>query len=50
MSISGHRTNSTYKRYGIIDEDVQARALEKAQQHQRHEIEARKVVPIKKAG
>jgi len=23
MSISGHKTNSTYKRYGIIDEDVQ---------------------------
>jgi len=50
MSISGHRTNSTYKRYGIIDEDVQRKALENAQQHQQQEIEARKVVPIKRVG
>ncbi len=33
MSISGHTTNSTYKRYGIIDEDIQRSALEKSQEN-----------------
>ena len=47
MSISGHTTNSTYKRYAIIDESVQREALERAQLRQLREIE-RKVVPIKK--
>lgn len=50
MSISGHRTNSTYKRYNIIDEDLQRQALEKAQQFQKLEVERRKVVPIRKVG
>jgi len=50
MSISGHKTNSTYKRYGIIDEDLQRQALERAQLIQEQESEARKVMPIKKAG
>jgi integrase len=50
MSISGHKTNSTYKRYGIIDEDIQRAALEQSQEHQQREIEQRKVVPIRKAG
>jgi integrase len=50
MSISGHRTNSVYKRYNIIDEDMQRAALEKVQEYQKRELEKRKVVPIKKAG
>jgi integrase len=50
MSISGHRTSSTYKRYGIIDENIQRVALESSQQYQQQEIEARKVVPLKRAG
>lgn len=48
MSISGHRTNSTYKRYNIIDEDLQRRSLERVHQHQQHEATQRKVVPLKK--
>jgi integrase len=50
MSISGHKTNSVYKRYNVIDEDMQRAALEKVQEFQKREIEKRKVVPIKKAG
>lgn len=47
MSISGHRTNSTYKHYGIINENIQRQALESAQQRQQQEINIRKVVPIR---
>ena len=50
MSISGHKTNSTYKRYGIIDEDIQRKALERSQKQQQKEIQRRKVVPIRKVG
>jgi integrase len=49
MSISGHRTNSVYKRYNIIDENIQRQALEKSQEQQHREVEQRKVVPIRKA-
>jgi integrase len=49
MSISGHVTNSIYKRYNIIDEELQRAALEKVQAYQRTETE-RKVVPLKRAG
>lgn len=50
MSISGHRTNAVYKRYNIIDEDLQRRSLERVEEHQKREIEQRKIVPIRKAG
>jgi integrase len=50
MKISGHRTNSVYKRYDIVDEQDQRRAMERAQEFQKQEMEARKVVPIKRAG
>jgi hypothetical protein len=48
MSISGHETNSTYKRYGIIDEEMQRTALERVQEQQQQELE-RKVIPIRRA-
>ena len=50
MSISGHRTNSIYKRYNIIDEDLQRQSLEQVAEHQKREAEQRKVVPIRRAG
>jgi integrase len=49
MSISGHRTNSVYKRYNIIDEDLQRQSLERVTAHQKREIAERKVVPLKRA-
>jgi integrase len=49
MSISGHETNSTYKRYGIIDEGMQRTALERVHEQQQEELE-RKVIPIRRAG
>jgi hypothetical protein len=49
--ISEHRTNSVYKRYNIIDEDMQRQALERVhEQQQREKTEGRKVVPIRQAG
>jgi integrase len=48
MKISGHRTNSVYKRYDIIDEQDQRRTMERVQEHLRQEMEGRKVVPLKK--
>jgi integrase len=50
MKISGHRTNSVYKRYDIIDEDDQRRAMERVQSFQRQEMEERKIVPLKRTG
>ena len=50
MKISGHKTNSVYKRYEIIDEEDQRRTIEKVQEHQRRELENLKVVPVKRAG
>jgi integrase len=50
MKISGHRTNSIYKRYDIVDEQDQRRTMERVQEHLKAEMEQRKVVPIRKAG
>jgi hypothetical protein len=47
--LSGHRTNAVYKLYNIIDEDLQRQSLERVAEHQKREIEHRKVVPIRKA-
>jgi integrase len=50
MSISGHRTNAVYKRYNIIDEELQRQSLERVTEHQKRELEKRKVVPMRRAG
>ena len=49
MKISGHKTNSIYKRYDIIDEEDQRRTIEKAQEYQRAEMEKLKVISITRA-
>jgi integrase len=51
MSISGHRTDSVYRRYNIIDEEMQRQSLKRVHEHQKREVEQRKkVVPIRQAG
>jgi integrase len=50
MSISGHKTNSVYKRYNVIDEDMQRQALQRVYEQQQREKEERKVIPIRQAG
>jgi integrase len=50
MSISGHRTNAIYKRYNIIDEDLQRQSLERVAAQQKREMTRRKIVPIRKMG
>jgi integrase len=50
MAISGHRINSVYKRYNIIDEDTQRKALEKVEEFQKREPKERKVVLLRQAG
>jgi len=49
MAISGHKTNSVYKRYNVIDEELQRQSLQRVHEQQQREIEQRKVVPIRKA-
>ncbi len=50
MAISCHRTNSVYKRYNIVDEEMQRQSLQRVHEHQKQEKEERKVVPIRRAG
>ncbi|MEX0804454.1 MAG: hypothetical protein WD688_14230 [Candidatus Binatia bacterium] len=50
MAISGHKTNSVYKRYNVIDEELPRQSLQRVHEQQQREIEQRKVVPIRKAG
>jgi hypothetical protein len=46
MAISGHKTNSIYKRYNIIDEELQRQSLRWVHAQQQKEKQARKVIPI----
>jgi hypothetical protein len=47
--VSGHKTNSVYERYNIIDEDMQRQALQRVHEQQQREKEQRKVIPIRQA-
>jgi integrase len=48
MMLSGHLTNSIYKRYDIIDEADLRDSMAKVQRHLKREVTQRKVVPLKK--
>ena len=40
MLISGHKTDSVYRRYNIVDMEVLKSATKKIEQHQREVVEA----------
>jgi integrase len=48
MMLSGHKTNSVYKRYDIIDEDDLRQSMSKVQRHLKREVSQRKVIPLNK--
>jgi integrase len=48
MALSGHKTDSVYRRYDIIADDDLTAAMERVQQHVKKEAENRKVVPLKR--
>jgi integrase len=47
MKITGHKTNSMYRRYRIVDEDELRQAQEKQQAFLQSQAAARKVVPLR---
>jgi integrase len=47
MKLSGHQTDSVYRRYDIISEDDLTEAMNRVQQHMKKEAETRKVIPLK---
>jgi len=50
MKMSGHVTNSIYRRYDINDEDDLKESMGKVQDYLREQPKRAKVAPIKKAG
>src|SRR4030095_14563039 len=47
MRITGHKTNSMYRRYRIVDEDELRQAQEEQQAFLKNQTTARKVVPLR---
>jgi hypothetical protein len=47
MKITGHKTNSMYRRYRIVDEDELRQAQEQQQAFLKNQTAARKVVPLR---
>ena len=47
MKITGHKTNSMYRRYRIVDEDELRQAQEMQQAFLKSQAGARKVVPLR---
>ncbi len=50
MAMTGHLTNSIYRRYDIIDEEDMRESMEKVQRFLKHQPRGSKVAPIRKAG
>lgn len=48
MKLSGHETDSIYRRYDIISDDDLTNAMERVQEHLKKEAENLKVIPLKK--
>jgi integrase len=48
MKLSGHQTDSVYRRYDIISDQDAAEAMNRVQEHLKKEAENRKVVPLKR--
>jgi site-specific recombinase XerC len=48
MALSGHKTDSVYRRYDIISDDDLTESMNRVQEHLKKEAEIRKVVPIAK--
>jgi hypothetical protein len=49
MKITGHKTNSMYRRYRIVDEDELREAQEKLQAHLEEQSKTPRVIPIRVA-
>jgi len=50
MAMTGHKTNSIYRRYDIIDEEDMKQSMEKVQEFLKGQSRRSKVAPIRKAG
>jgi hypothetical protein len=48
MKLSGHETDSIYRRYDIISDDDLTESMNRVQEHLKKEAEIRKVVPLKR--
>jgi integrase len=48
MKLSGHETDSIYRRYDIISDDDHTESMNRVQEHLKKEAEVRKVVPLKR--
>ena len=48
MKLSGHETDSIYRRYDIISDDDLTESMNRVQEHLKKESENRKVVPLKR--
>jgi integrase len=48
MALSGHQTDSVYRRYDIISEDDLTQAMNRVQEHLKKEADSRKVIPLKR--
>lgn len=48
-ALSGHRTNSVFERYNIVDEEDLRESMQRVEKHLKREATRPKVVPLKQA-